>query len=73
MAAATTEPSQTPRCDLCFEQLPLEGGRGGTVVWSWVTVRQLVLELCGDCNRALLDSMIARERDWTDTAGGPGF
>lgn len=73
MAAATTEPSQTPRCDLCFEQLPLEGRPGGQVVWSWVTVRQLVLELCGDCNRALLDSMIARERDWTDTAGGPGF
>lgn len=65
MAAATTDPSQTPRCDLCFDRRP--------DVFSWVTVRQLVLDLCGDCNRALLDSMTARERDWTDSSGGPGF
>lgn len=73
MAAATTDPSQTPRCDLCFEHLPLEDGGREVAVCSWVTVRQLVLDLCGDCNRALLDSMTARERDWTDSSGGPGF
>ena len=73
MAAATTEPSPPLRCDLCMETIGFAAASQDYAVCSWVTVRQLVLELCGDCNRALLDSMIARERDWTDTAGGPGF
>lgn len=80
MTATASTRHDDARCDLCFERLQLipspgrsEVADGLVDVYSWVTYRQLVLQLCEACNRVLMDSLQERERVWSDSGRQAGF